>query len=76
MFPQSRRLAEILLVVLPTVMYGGVTILWFLENDPELRPQRVASGPVASGRGAAPPAGEPSRLILGPVAASSNSGGC
>jgi hypothetical protein len=31
---QSRRLAGILLVVLPTVIYGGVTILSFLINDP------------------------------------------
>lgn len=30
----SRRLAGILLVVLPTVMYGGVTILRFLIHDP------------------------------------------
>lgn len=30
MSPQSRRLAGILLVVLPTVIYGGVSILWLL----------------------------------------------
>jgi hypothetical protein len=31
---QSRRLAGILLIVLPTVMYGGVSILQFLISDP------------------------------------------
>ena len=30
----SRRLAGILLIVLPTVMYGGVSILSMLINDP------------------------------------------
>lgn len=34
MTPQSRRLAGILLILLPTVMYGGFTILQFLINDP------------------------------------------
>lgn len=34
MSPQSRRLAGILLLVLPTVMYGGVSLLQFLINDP------------------------------------------
>jgi hypothetical protein len=34
MSPESRRTAGILLVILPTVMYGGVTILRFLVNDP------------------------------------------
>lgn len=34
MSPQSRRLAGILLIVLPTVMYGGVSLLRFLINDP------------------------------------------
>jgi hypothetical protein len=32
---ESRRLAGILLVVLPTVMYGGVSLLQFLINDPQ-----------------------------------------
>ena len=32
---ESRRLAGILLIVLPTVMYGGVTILSFLIDDPK-----------------------------------------
>ena len=32
---ESRRLAGILLVVLPTVMYGGVSLLGFLINDPQ-----------------------------------------
>jgi hypothetical protein len=32
--PQSRRLAGILLVVLPTVMYGGVSLLTMLVGDP------------------------------------------
>jgi hypothetical protein len=32
---ESRRLAGILLVVLPTVMYGGISLLQFLINDPE-----------------------------------------
>jgi hypothetical protein len=31
---QSRRLAGILLVVFPTVIYGGVSLLWLLTNDP------------------------------------------
>ena len=34
MTPQSRRLAGILLVVLPTVEIGGVSILSLLINDP------------------------------------------
>jgi hypothetical protein len=34
MTAKSRRLAGILLVVLPTVLYGGVTILNFLIHDP------------------------------------------
>ena len=34
MHSQSRRLAGILLIVLPTVMYGGVSILQFLISDP------------------------------------------
>lgn len=32
---ESRRLAGILLVILPSVIYGGVSILRFLINDPE-----------------------------------------
>ena len=35
MSPQSRRLAGILLIVLPTVMYGGVSLLYLLYNDPQ-----------------------------------------
>ena len=31
---ESKRLAGILLVVMPTVLYGGVTLLQFLTNDP------------------------------------------
>jgi len=31
---ESRRLAGILLIILPTVIYGGVSILGFLINDP------------------------------------------
>jgi hypothetical protein len=31
---KSRRLAGILLIVLPTVIYGGVSLLNFLINDP------------------------------------------
>jgi hypothetical protein len=34
MNPESRSLAGILLVVLPTVVYGGVSILTFLVGDP------------------------------------------
>lgn len=34
MSPSSRRLAGFLLVVLPTVIYGGVTLLRLLINDP------------------------------------------
>jgi hypothetical protein len=32
---ESQRLAGILLVVLPTVMFGGVSLLTMLINDPE-----------------------------------------
>ncbi len=32
---ESRRLAGILLIVLPTVMYGGVSLLSLLIGDPE-----------------------------------------
>jgi hypothetical protein len=31
---ESRRLAGILLIVLPTVMFGGVSLLSLLINDP------------------------------------------
>jgi hypothetical protein len=34
MSPESRRLAGALLVILPTVMIGGVSILTLLINDP------------------------------------------
>ena len=34
MSPESRRLAGILLVVLPTVEFGGVSLLSFLIGDP------------------------------------------
>jgi CDP-diglyceride synthetase len=34
MSPASRRTAGILLIVLPTVIYGGVSILSLLINDP------------------------------------------
>jgi hypothetical protein len=34
MSQQSRRMAGILLVILPTVIYGGISILNFLVNDP------------------------------------------
>jgi hypothetical protein len=34
MSPESRRLAGILLIVLPTVIYGGTSLLSFLINDP------------------------------------------
>lgn len=37
MSPESRRLAGILLIVLPTVIYGGASILSFLINDPAYR---------------------------------------
>ncbi len=32
---KSRRLAGILLVILPTVIYGGASLLTFLINDPD-----------------------------------------
>ena len=32
---ESQRLAGILLIVLPTVMYGGLTILTMLIRDPQ-----------------------------------------
>ncbi len=31
---KSRRLAGLLLIILPTVIYGGISILNFLMNDP------------------------------------------
>lgn len=34
MAPQSRRIAGVLLILLPTVMYGGVTLLAMLIGDP------------------------------------------
>lgn len=34
MSQESRRLAGVLLVILPTVIYGGVSILTLLVNDP------------------------------------------
>lgn len=34
MSPDSRRLAGILLIVMPTVIYGGATILTLLVRDP------------------------------------------
>jgi uncharacterized membrane protein len=34
MSPESRRFAGILLIILPTVIYGGVTILRLLIHDP------------------------------------------
>ncbi len=34
MSQESRRLADILLVNLPTVIFGGVSILTLLINDP------------------------------------------
>lgn len=34
MSPDSRRLAGILLIILPTVMFGGVSILTMLIRDP------------------------------------------
>jgi hypothetical protein len=32
---ESRRMAGVLLVVLPTVMYGGATLLTMLIHDPQ-----------------------------------------
>ena len=34
MSPESRHLAGILLLVIPTIIYGGVSILRLLINDP------------------------------------------
>ncbi|MGH8533059.1 MAG: hypothetical protein ACREV1_10145 [Gammaproteobacteria bacterium] len=34
MSPESRKLAGILLIILPTVMFGGVSILTLLIDDP------------------------------------------
>jgi len=41
---ESRLLADILLIVLPTVMIGGVSILWLLIGDPNYRARMPASG--------------------------------
>lgn len=35
MSQESRRLAGVLLVILPTVIYGGVSILTLLVSDPQ-----------------------------------------
>ncbi len=37
MSPESRRLAGFLLVVLPTVILGGASLLWLLIGDPAYR---------------------------------------
>jgi hypothetical protein len=37
MSPESRRMAGILLIILPTVMFGGVSILSLLIGSPEYR---------------------------------------
>ena len=34
MSPESKRLSGILLIIMPTVIYGGISILSFLINDP------------------------------------------
>jgi hypothetical protein len=34
MSPETRKLAGILIIIIPTVIYGGVSILNFLINDP------------------------------------------
>ncbi|MGN6106715.1 MAG: hypothetical protein ACTHU0_16530 [Kofleriaceae bacterium] len=34
MSPASRRFAGILVVVIPTVIYGGTSLLWLLTEDP------------------------------------------
>jgi hypothetical protein len=31
---ETRRVAGILLILLPSVMYGGLSILWLLIDDP------------------------------------------
>jgi hypothetical protein len=41
MSPQSRRLAGILLIVLPTVIAGGVSILTLLVHDPAYMENRL-----------------------------------
>jgi hypothetical protein len=35
MTPQSRQVAGVLLIVLPTAVFGGVSLLTLLVNDPE-----------------------------------------
>jgi len=35
MSPQSRRVAGLLLIIMPTVVIGGVSVLTLLINDPE-----------------------------------------
>ena len=34
MSPETRKTAGILIIILPTVIYGGISILGFLINDP------------------------------------------
>jgi hypothetical protein len=35
MTPRTRKTAGILIIILPTVIYGGVSILYFLTKDPQ-----------------------------------------
>ena len=54
MSPESKRLAGILLIIMPTVIYGGVSILSFLINDPvyqqnELRQDLFRAGHAHAG---------------------------
>jgi hypothetical protein len=54
MSPESKRLAGILLIIMPTVIYGGVSLLSFLINDPsyqqnELRQDLFRAGHAHAG---------------------------
>ncbi len=44
MSPANHRLAGILLVALPTVVYGGVSILSLMVSDPLIRSPKIRIG--------------------------------
>jgi hypothetical protein len=48
MSPQSRLVAGIVLIIVPTVAIGGASILSLLIADPALCPERPQAGPLES----------------------------
>ena len=49
MNPATRRHAGILIIILPTVIYGGVSILGFLINDPAYKQNPLRQNPFRAG---------------------------